>query len=167
MTMPQRHSTIRSLLHGAIAGAVATWAMNQATTWLYERESDAAKRREEDARGGETAYARAAGSLARTAGRPLDRDRRERAGAALHWATGIAAGAKYAWFRRQWPQTAAGFGLGYGMAFFLTMDELVNPVMGFTPGPQAFPWQAHARGAAGHGVFGVVAEGTLRLLDRT
>jgi uncharacterized membrane protein YagU involved in acid resistance len=46
------------------------------------------------------------------------------------------------------------------------MDELMNPLLGFTPGPQAFPWQAHARGLGGHVVFGLATEGVLQVLDR-
>ena len=40
------------------------------------------------------------------------------------------------------------------------------PALGLTPGPTAFPWQAHARGLVGHLTFGTVTDGTLRLLDR-
>jgi uncharacterized membrane protein YagU involved in acid resistance len=139
--------------------------MNQATTLLYEREGQAAREREERARGGDSAYGRAAEALARRANVSLTAERKQQAGTALHWATGIMAGMKYAVLRRQWPDVAAGFGLAYGFSFFMVMDELMNPVLGFTPGPLAFPWQAHARGLAGHAVFGTVAEGTLRLID--
>ena len=40
------------------------------------------------------------------------------------------------------------------------------PALGLTPGPNAFPWQAHAPGLVGHLTFGTVTDGTLRLLDR-
>ena len=30
------------------------------------------------------------------------------------------------------------------------VDEGLNPALGLTPGPDRFPWQAHARGLAGH-----------------
>jgi hypothetical protein len=46
------------------------------------------------------------------------------------------------------------------------MDELVNPVLGLTPGPAAFPWQAHARGLGGHLAFGAANDTALRALDR-
>ena len=46
------------------------------------------------------------------------------------------------------------------------IDELMNPVLGFAPGPQVFPWQAHARGLGGHLVFGLTSELVLEGLDR-
>ncbi len=163
--MRHHHSAAVDILKGALAGAVATWAMNQTTTWLYARESEEARERETAARGGDTAYATAAESLAQMAGRDLSDEQKRRAGAGIHWATGIIAGAKYGLFRRYWPGVSAGFGLLYGTAFFLMMDELMNPVLGLTPGPAAFPWETHARGLAGHLTYGAVNEATLRLMD--
>ena len=46
------------------------------------------------------------------------------------------------------------------------IDELLNPVLGLTPGPLAFPWQTHARGLGGHLAFGVATELVLEGLDR-
>ena len=37
--------------------------------------------------------------------------------------------------------------------------------LGLTPGPRAFPWQAHARGLAGHLVLGLATEGVLQAAD--
>ena len=155
-----------TLIKGAIAGAAATWVMNQVTTAIYERERDEVKARENEARGGQTAYASAAHELARVGGVELNREQEATAGTALHWATGIMAGVKYAMLRRYWPAVGAGRGVGYGLAFFLVMDEALNPLLGLTPGPTAFPWQTHARGAAGHLAFGAVNDGLLRVLDQ-
>jgi uncharacterized membrane protein YagU involved in acid resistance len=154
------------LLKGAIAGAVATWVMGQATTWMYDRESDATKQRENEARGGRTAYESAAEQAASAAGVTLSDEQRNQAGTAIHWATGIGAGALYAVLRKQWPPAAAAKGLPFGAGFFLVLDELLNPLFGFTPGPQAFPWQTHARGLGGHLVFGATTELVLEGLDR-
>ncbi len=60
---------------------------------------------------------------------------------------------------------AAG-GLVFGLAFWLLIDEGANVALGLTPGPAEFPWQAHARGLAGHLVFGVATEAALALADR-
>jgi hypothetical protein len=68
--------------------------------------------------------------------------------------------------RRRLPATAAMKRLGFGAAFFMLMDELMNPAFGFTPGPPAFPWRTHARGLGGHLVFGAVSEAMLEGLDR-
>jgi len=45
------------------------------------------------------------------------------------------------------------------------MDEIGNVALGLTPGPRAFPWQAHARGLAGHLVLGLAAEGVMQAAD--
>jgi len=39
------------------------------------------------------------------------------------------------------------------------------PLLRLTPGPLAFSWKVHARGAAAHLAYGVGAEATARLLD--
>ncbi len=154
------------MLKGAVAGAAATWLMNKATTWMYEREAEDARKKEEEARGGGTAYANAAGKAADALDVELTDSQRQTAGTALHWVLGTTAGAAYGVARNRWPSVARAGGLPFGVGFFLTMDEMVNPLLGFTPGPQAFPWQAHARGLGGHVVFGLATEGVLQALDR-
>jgi hypothetical protein len=57
-------------------------------------------------------------------------------------------------------------GLGFGMAFWLLMDEGAVYALGLTPGPGAFPWETHARGLAGHLTFGAVADVTLHALQQ-
>ncbi len=154
------------IVKGAVAGAAATWVMTQATTWMYEYEDERAKQRENEVRGDRTAYETAAEKAARLAGVELSNEQRAQGGTAIHWATGIAAGAAYAVLRRRWPATAAAVGLPFGAAFYLVVDELMNPLLGLTPGPQAFPWQAHARGLGGHLVFGLANDLVLDGLDR-
>lgn len=154
------------LIKGAIAGAAATWVMGKATTWMYEQESQRVRDQENAARHGKTAYAVAAEKAGAASGVELSDDQEKRAGAAIHWTLGIAAGAAYAVMRRRWPQTAAMKGLPFGAGFFLVMDEFMNAALGFTPGPAAFPWQAHARGLGGHLVFGAVSEAVMEKLDR-
>lgn len=153
------------VIKGAVAGAVATWLMGQVTTWIYEREDAESKGREDRARGGATAYERAAEKTAALTNVALSNDARSQAGAALHWSVGIGAGVAYAMLRRRWPAVAAAKGLPFGATFFLLVDELMNPLLGFTPGPAAFPWQAHARGFAGHLAFGSASELVLEGLD--
>lgn len=96
----------------------------------------------------------------------LPEEQRRRAGPAIHWATGITAGALYAVMRKRWPALKSARGVPFGVGFFLTVDELLNPVLGLTPGPRVFPWQTHARGLGGHMVFGLATEAMLEGLDR-
>lgn len=69
------------------------------------------------------------------------------------------------------PRAAAarvGRGLAYGAAFSLVVDEGVAPLLGFAPGPAAFPWQTtHARGFIGQLVFGLVADAVLEVLAQS
>jgi hypothetical protein len=164
--MPDNSHIGVDVIKGAIAGAAATWLMGQVTTWLYEHEDRQAREREDRARRGVTAYERAAEKAAELAHVRLSQEERGQVGTAIHWATGIAAGAAYAVLRRRWRGVAAAKGLPFGTAFFLTLDEVVNPLLGLTPGPQAFPWQAHARGLGGHLAFGFTSELILERLDR-
>lgn len=156
-----KRSLAADIIDGAIAGAIATWVMDKATTALYEREQKAARRQEDEARQGKTAYGVAAEKAASLAGRELSDDQRKQAGEAIHWTLGIVAGALYGALRPRTDVASAAGGLLFGAAFWLLMDETVTPALGLTPGPTAFPWQTHARGLAGHLVFGTVANTTL------
>lgn len=164
--MGSRNDGIGDLVRGALAGLVATWAMGQVTAYLYEREGEEARQREDDARDGKTAYGVAAEKAAGAVGRELTDDERAQAGSAIHWGLGVAAGAAYGAIRHRVPLADAAGGALFGTVFFLAMDELATPALGLTPGPTAFPWQTHARGLAGHVVFGLATELTLQALDR-
>ena len=156
----------RDLLKGAVAGAVATFVMGKVTGYMYEHEDPRARRKEDDARGGQSAYEAAAERTASAAGTALERRQRAQFGSAIHWALGIGAGAAYAVFRRRVQGLGTAAGTAFGTAFWAFLDEGLVPLLGLTPGPTAFPWQAHARGLVGHLTFGTVTDGTLRLLDR-
>jgi uncharacterized protein DUF1440 len=161
-----RQSLLANIAEGAIAGAVGTWAMGRVTSALYARENKAARQREDRARHGTTAYETAAQKTAALAGRTLTAQQRERYGTAIHWTLGVTAGALFGALRPRSPGVARGAGTLFGAAVWLVMDEAATPALGLTPGPRAFPWQTHARGLAGHLVFGSVANATLATLQR-
>jgi uncharacterized membrane protein YagU involved in acid resistance len=141
--------------------------MDRVTTYLYEREPAEARRSEDEARGDRTAYAVAAEKAADLAGVELSDEKRHSAGLALHWLLGASAGSVYGLLRSRVPGIDAAKGLAYGTAFWAIVDEGANVLFGFTPGPRAFPWHAHARGLVGHLVYGAAAEGVLTTLDRS
>lgn len=161
----KQQSLAADLIDGVIAGAIATWLMNRATTALYERENEAARTREDNARDGKTAYGVAAEKVASLAGTELSDDQRARYGERIHWALGISAGALYGALRPRSDAATLAGGLLFGAAFWLLMDETVTPALGLTKGPAAFPWQTHARGLAGHLVFGTVANTALTAIQ--
>jgi hypothetical protein len=151
---------------GAAAGLLATWAMGRVTTWLYEREGEDARRREDRARGGRSSYENAAQKMAGLLGKELSDDQRTRFSSGLHWLLGATAGAAYGATRRKLPVLDVGRGLAFGTAFWALADEAAVPLLGLTPGPRAFPWQTHARGLAGHLAYGVVAHTALDAAER-
>ncbi|MBA4157954.1 MAG: DUF1440 domain-containing protein [Gemmatimonadetes bacterium] len=160
------HDLASDLVKGALAGVAATWVMGQVTSYLYEREDEQAREREDEAREGKTAYGVAAEKAAEAIGQDLPEEQRKQYGSAIHWGLGIGAGAVYGALRGRVPGAESGHGLVYGAAFWALMDEGANTALGLTPGPTAFPWQTHARGLAGHLAFGAAADTTLRLLDQ-
>jgi hypothetical protein len=160
-----RSGTGATAIKGAIAGAVATWLMGRITSYMYERENKNAREAEDQARNGRTSYGAAAEKVAGLAGRSLDDQQRERVGSAIHWAIGIGTGAVYAVLRRRFAGVGRLGGAAFGTAFWGVVDEGLVSGLGLTPGPAAFPWQAHARGLAGHLTFGTVTDATLRVLD--
>lgn len=162
--MPKQ-SMIADVVDGAIAGAVATWLMGKVTTYLYDNEKKAAREREDRVRAGKTAYGVAAEKAASLIGTALSEDEQRRFGQAIHWALGVGAGALYGALRPRVESASIARGLLFGTAFWLLMDETMTPALGLTPGPQAFPWQTHARGLAGHLTFGAVADAALGALQ--
>jgi len=147
----RRNSIAAAALKGAIGGALATWMMDRVTTWAYERESDPARKREDEARQGKTAYEVAAAKFARRVGHTrLESDAQGRYGNLIHWSLGIGAGALYGALRKRAPIVGVGRGAGFGVLFWLLVDELATPLLGLSPGPRSFPWQTHARGLGGH-----------------
>ena len=153
------------LARGVLAGAAAWWVMDQALQLIYDSQSVSVRRRESEARGGVPALERLAEDLAAGVGRSLTSPERQAGGTLLQWVTGIAGGVVYAALRPRLPGRGIRWGIGYGAAFWLVVDEGLVPLLGAAPGPAAFPWQTHARGFAGHLVYGAVAEAVLGALD--
>jgi hypothetical protein len=153
---------IRVLLVGAAAGYVAGQVMDKATTWFYERQSDASKQREGELlpEGAPMASARKLAGL--VGAEPTD-DQTAAIATALHQSLGQLYGMVAAALARNGvpPVTA---GLAAGAGGFLLVDELANGLF-FTPPPQAYPVESHLRGAVGHLTFGA-ATGVLLALAR-
>lgn len=150
----------RPVGRGLIAGALATQIMERVAQALYQAEPEAVQKREEQVRE-EPPFKVATRQMV---GFFEDEPREEhvkRLAPAIHWALGLGAGAAYALAAKRFPQIRAGRGLAFGAAFFLVVDEGMNSLFGWTPPPQRFPWQAHARGLVAHLVFGLAADAVL------
>ena len=79
---------------------------------------------------------------------------------------GLAAGAIFAVSRHRAPGTHRGHALLFGLAFWLVFDELLTVAAGLAEPPQAYPWQADARGLVGLVAYGLVADAALQSLNR-
>jgi len=153
------------LLLGAMAGAAATWAMDKVTTVIYERQPAKTKRQENKARGGTPPYEVAAQKGAKLAGRKLSPEQRKKIGSAIHWSLGVTSGALYGLIRNRSRFLGLGSGVAYGLAFYVIVDEAGLAALGISPPPNAFPWQTHARGLAGHLVLGGILDGVFDVAD--
>lgn len=149
----------RTIVAGAaasIAGGVAgSRLMDPVTTTLYERESEHDKRRERQASKGASAPTVAARKAAGLVGAELDEREAARAGGLLHYLTGISAGPLYVWLRHGRGMSPMAAGLAAGMALFVVVDEVANPILGTSGPPGAYPAATHWRGLIGHAVFGL------------
>jgi hypothetical protein len=142
---------LRVVLVGAAAGYAAAQVMDRATTWFYQRQSDASKRRESELlpEGAPLASARKLAGL--VGAQPTD-EQAGRIAAVLHQSLGQLYGVGAAALTRSGvrPLTA---GVASGVAGLLLVDELANSLF-FTPPPQAYPVVSHLRGVVGHLTFG-------------
>jgi len=155
-----------SFVRGAAIGYVASKVLDSVSVALYDREAPATRDAENAARGYRHVYEVAVDQLARAAGKELDREQQQIWGWRFHQTFGVLTGLAYAALRRKKPGIGAGMGLVFGAGFFLFADELLMPLLRWSPGPRAFSWKVHARGAAAHIAYGVAAEATARALDR-
>jgi hypothetical protein len=154
---------IRVLVVGAAAGYLAGQVMDKATTWFYERQSDASKRRESELlpEGAPMASARKLAGL--VGAEPTD-DQAGTIASTLHQSLGQLYGVVAAALARNGvpPVTA---GLATGAGGFLLVDELANSLF-FTPPPQAYPVESHLRGVVGHLTLGLVTGALLAVARR-
>lgn len=168
-----------NVVWGALAGGVAAWVMQQVTRTMYIREGDHIKAREKAVRRNDLPHgpvveqealsgvsgggAVAVAKVARFAGKALSDTKRQKLAFSVQYGLSMSAGITYALVRQHVPAVAWGHGLAFGVLFWLAADEVGNTLLDLTPPPDVFPWQTHARGLAGHLVFGLVLETILEI----
>jgi hypothetical protein len=152
-------SIVGQAVRGAIAGGVATWVMDLATTGLYSQQSEAVTARETAARPrGQPSADNLIDLVSARLGLSLDADQREAAIQTAHYALGAVPGALYAVLRDRLPLLGAARGLVYGALLFAVNDEYVNTRLGLAGPPEAYPVETHLRGLVGHLVLGVATD---------
>jgi hypothetical protein len=148
-----------SLWTGALAGYAASHAMDAATGWVLDRQSEASRRREQEIAPGGT-LVQVGRQLGRAAGRDLDDAAAGRVATAVHRTLGVTYGVLAAApVRRGVRPLTAGPLVGAG-AFLLVDEGTALPTM------TAYPLVSHLRGAVGHATVGVVIGLLLRLAVR-
>ncbi len=156
---------IGQLSRGAIAGAAATWVMDQVTTAMLSAQPREVTEQEREAQpNGQSSAANLVDQISGATGTTLSEPARGRAATAVHWALGVVPGALYAVARRRLPLVGAAGGLLYGLLLFAGNDEALNSALGLSGPPDAYPAASHARGLAGHLVLGAVTDSVLDAL---
>lgn len=158
-------SLVDDVVKGAIAGIAGTMAMGQVTTFMYQHEDPEARQKYQEVTGGEYSPQRTAEFVEETLSLDLSKKQHKMLAKGSHQMVGIGAGVAYALARRRIGWADKGHGLLFGALFSLAFDEGLTPVVGFAEPPQAYPWQAHARGFVGHLAVGLAAETVLDVLD--
>ncbi len=136
-------------------------------TWLlYRRQSKVTVAKEKRARkfGKDPAHA-GARHLARLAGSAAGKKVPNAGGIFIHYLLGIGPGVLYAKLRRGNPIVTAGKGALWGAGLYVGNDLIAGRLLRVMGPQRDYPWQAHARGVAGHFVLGVATHAVLEALD--
>ena len=164
---------LRGMLVGLIAGLAASWAMDRfQDVWLVVSPPDDSQKKENETDpsedGGESqddATVKAASAISEGLfEHKLTKAEKKIAGPAVHYAVGATSGIIYGIASESLPQVTVGFGLPYGTAFWLVVDEGAVPLLRLSKPPTAYPPSTHIYALASHLVFGATAEGVRRLL---
>lgn len=150
---------------GALAGAIGVWRMNKVTAFLQKHQGAKASRREQHAQvEGKSVPTLAAEKITRALPVRLNDRSQEKAAMAVHYAMGILPAALYGVMQHRLNRTGPRAGVLFGTGLFLIGDEWLTCKLGLASRPSAYPWQTHARGLAGHLVYGLYTDSTFRLL---
>jgi len=152
-------------VRGAIAGAAATWAMDQFTTVMHAAQAPEVTKQEEAARpNGKGSVTNMIDRFEAETGMSVPPERRPLVEMGMHYALGAIPGAIYGVLRKWVPFARLGSGVAYGLLLFAANDEYANTKLGLAGPARAYPPETHLRGLAGHAVLGVGTETGIQLL---
>lgn len=138
----------------ALAGYLATKAMDPVSEMLYELESDTDRAREDAARPGPP-YRIAAEKITRLIGPRRNEQQLDKAALVFHYGLALSWAPLYALLRRATGLRPITAGLARGSAMSLLADELMTPAAGFSAPHRAYPLVTHLRGFTAHLTFGL------------
>ncbi len=154
------------VLFGAAAGAIGTWMMSPTMRALTRVQPERDRQREKESTYPDDATVAAAKRILRPVRVELDREQQARAGAAVHWAYGMAWGIGYALLARRFGHASALRGTALGVALWVVGDEIVVPALGLAPKPRRFPVSTHAKALGAHLAYGLGVDTAFRALRR-
>ena len=150
----------RGVLAGAVAGLVASFAMDRFQALASAVSNDDGE--------GEPATEQAADAATKAVtGTELPEADKPIGGQGVHYALGTLLGVAYGVAAEFRPQVTAGFGTAFGTGTALLLDEAAVPAAGLSEAPWKTPASTHLYGLASHLIFGAVAEGVRRTVDAT
>lgn len=162
--MAEKH-LMRGVLAGVAGGLVAAWAMNEFSSTLGQKLSEAVETPEEQQElkqesDGEDSTMKMADKLVETVtgGRHLTHAQREVGGPIVHYAMGTISGGIYGAMAEYCNIAKAGFGTIFGGILFITADVLGVPAMHLGPWPDEYPLSSLANPLGAHLVYGFTTE---------
>ncbi len=162
--MAERH-IVRGILAGVAGGLVASWVMNEFSTTLGQKLSEAVETPEEKRElaaqsDGEDATMKAADKVVETVtgGRHLSHEQREVGGPIVHYSMGAISGGIYGALAEYTSIATAGFGTTFGTVLFASADLLGVPAAGLGQWPNEYPVSSLANPFAAHLVYGATTE---------
>jgi len=173
MPNDQKPNIWRGVLVGLVAGLAASWTMDRfQDVWIAVSPPDDSKKKKDQARASEDGEESQEDATVKAASaisdglfeHKLTRAEKKIAGPAVHYAVGATSGIVYGIASEFLPEVTMGFGLPYGIAFWIVVDEGAVPLLRLSKPPTAYPASTHIYALASHLVFGATAEGVRRLL---
>ena len=138
----------------SVAGYLATKAMEPVGAWMYDRESEADREREEAVRPGPP-YRVAAQKTAKLLGLDLSDSVLDKTALVFHYGLAVSWAPTYALLRLRTPLTPVAAALASGAAMSAIVDEGLTPALGFSAPNRGYPIAAHVRGVVSHLAFGL------------
>jgi uncharacterized membrane protein YagU involved in acid resistance len=168
--MAQKH-IVRGILAGVAGGLAAAWVMNEFSSTLGEKLSEAVetpqdKQELKQQSDGEDATMKMADKIVETVtgGQHLTHEQREVGGPIVHYSFGAIMGGVYGVLAEYTDVAKAGFGTTFGGVLFATADVFGVPAMKLGPWPDQYPLSSLASPLAGHLVYGFTTELVRRIV---
>lgn len=168
--MRRNHATSKSLVIGAAAGLIASWAMNRFFT-VQEKISQATgngqpeQQQQQEQRQQDNPTVKMADKIWTTVARhPLPQEEKKLAGSVVHYVFGALMGSAYAVLAERLRPARSGFGTLYATALWLGADEVMVPALKLSPPPTESSVAQHLSGLGAHLTYGVTMEAARRLL---